>query len=468
LIEGSLLFYRRHDKVGIVNDVTRILESIEHGDPKAADELLPLVYQELRKLAAHKMAQEAPGQTLQPTALVHEAWLRLTGGDGQAQFKNRAYFFAAAAEAMRRTLIERARRKRTQRYGGGQQQVELEALDSVPQKDDDQLLALNDALDKLAAQNKVEAELVKLRYFVGMTSAEAAEVLGISESIAKHYWIHARTLATLGLRTDDQGRTVYLDPPKAGNEEIRARITQAPVSSVPPLDAALELAPAEALTAVQQLADQHPGTMAYQKLLGRIHADCVSSTADQGLWSEALAHADAAIRLEHDDPYTRYQRALACLGAGDAAGYRATCRDLAARYQFSNDPDVIKWVGWSAALAAGGLDDYEGIIEQMRRAAPRVSGLHGPAYRFYLGAVLLRGGQYQAAADEFEQVDRHLKAAGTGVDFSPVYNEFLLAVCQAHLGNDALARQWFDAAQVDVRNLLKSDQGAIPSASTTS
>jgi len=176
-----------------MSDVTRILEAIEQGDPKAAEELLPLVYQQLRQLAAHKMAQEAPGQTLQPTALVHEAWLRVAGGDGQAQFQNRAHFFAAAAEAMRRTLIERARRKRAHRHGGGQQRVELEALDFVPQKDDDQLLALNDALDKLAAQNKVEAELVKLRYFVGMTNAEAAEVLRISEGAAKHYWIHART-----------------------------------------------------------------------------------------------------------------------------------------------------------------------------------------------------------------------------------------------------------------------------------
>jgi hypothetical protein len=141
---------------------------------------------------------------------------------------------------------------------------------------------------------------------------------------------------------------------------------------------------------------------------------------------------------------------------------------MAARYKSSNDPDVIKWVAWSAALAAGGLDDYGGIIEQMRRAAPRVSGLHGPAYRFYLGAVLLRNGQYQAAADELEQVDRHLKATGTEVDFSPIYNEFLLAICHAHLGNDAMARQWFDAAQVDVRNLLKPAQGETPTTSTTS
>jgi RNA polymerase sigma factor (TIGR02999 family) len=175
-----------------MNDVTHILEAIQQGDPKAADELLPLVYEELRKLAAHRMASEASGHTLQATALVHEAWLRLVG-DANPKFDGCAHFFAAAAEAMRRILIDRARRKRAVRHGGGQERVKLEEADFAIQKDDDQLLAMNDALDKLAAQNKVEAELVKLRYFVGMTTAEAAEVLGITEAAAKHYWIHART-----------------------------------------------------------------------------------------------------------------------------------------------------------------------------------------------------------------------------------------------------------------------------------
>jgi RNA polymerase sigma factor (TIGR02999 family) len=175
-----------------MSDVTHILQSIEHGDPKAADDLLPLVYEELRKLAASRMARETPGHTLQPTALVHEAWMRLVG-DANPKFDGRAHFFAAAAEAMRRILIDRARRKRAQRHGGGQERVDLDEVDVATQKDDDQLLAVNEALDKLAIQNKVEAELVKLRYFVGMTSAEAAEVLGITEASAKHYWIHART-----------------------------------------------------------------------------------------------------------------------------------------------------------------------------------------------------------------------------------------------------------------------------------
>ena len=175
-----------------MSDVTQILQAIQQGDPKAADELLPLVYEELRKLAAHRMANESSGHTLQATSLVHEAWMRLVGSENP-KFDGRAHFFAAAAEAMRRILIDRARRKRAVRHGGGQERVNWEEVDIATEKDDDQLLAMNDALDKLAVQNKVEAELVKLRYFVGMTTAQAAEVLGITEGAAKHYWIHART-----------------------------------------------------------------------------------------------------------------------------------------------------------------------------------------------------------------------------------------------------------------------------------
>jgi RNA polymerase sigma factor (TIGR02999 family) len=137
------------------------------------------------------MANEAPGHTLQPTALVHEAWLRLVGNQKQ-KWDGRAHFFGAAAEAMRRILIDRARRKRAVRHGGDQQRVDLQEADLATPSDDDQLLAVNDALDKLAAQHKEEAELVKLRYFVGMTNEEAAEVLGVSVRTAKYYWTHAR------------------------------------------------------------------------------------------------------------------------------------------------------------------------------------------------------------------------------------------------------------------------------------
>jgi RNA polymerase sigma factor (TIGR02999 family) len=174
-----------------LSDVTRILESIERGDPKAADELLPLVYGELRRLAASKMAHEAPNQTLQPTALVHEAWQRLVGSDNP-QFANRAHFFAAAAEAMRRILINNAMRKRALRHGGGQQRVEMEGLDVAAPVDDEKLLAVHEALDKLAGAHAVQAEVVKLRYFVGMTNAEAARALGLSERTVKNYWTHAR------------------------------------------------------------------------------------------------------------------------------------------------------------------------------------------------------------------------------------------------------------------------------------
>jgi len=174
-----------------VSDVTRILEAAEQGDPTAADQLLPLVYEELRRLAAHKMANEAAGQTLQPTALVHEAWLRLVGNQNQ-KWDGRAHFFAAAAEAMRRILIDRARQKRAIRHGGGQQRLDIQEMDLPSPADDDQLLAVNEALDKLAVTHAVQAEVVKLRYFVGMTNIETAQVLGLSERTVKNYWAHAR------------------------------------------------------------------------------------------------------------------------------------------------------------------------------------------------------------------------------------------------------------------------------------
>ena len=172
--------------------ITQVLQAIEQGDPHAAERLLPLVYDELRKLAAERMAQERPGQTLQATALVHEAYLRLVDVKQAQHFNGRGHFFAAAAEAMRRILIDNARRKRALRHGGGQQRVDFEPAELASASDDDQMLAVNDALHKLAVQNKPEAELVKLRYFVGMTLEEAAEVLGLSARTADNYWAHAR------------------------------------------------------------------------------------------------------------------------------------------------------------------------------------------------------------------------------------------------------------------------------------
>ncbi len=175
-----------------VSEATRILGSIAQGDPKAAEELLPLVYDELRRVAASRMAESTPGQTLQPTALVHEAWLRLVGQDSEAQFQNRTHFFAAAAEAMRHILIDRARRKQTLRHGGGQQRLDVDEVQIVAPAADDELLAVDEALDRLARLDPAKAELVKLRYFVGMTLAEAAAGLGISERTAKREWSLAR------------------------------------------------------------------------------------------------------------------------------------------------------------------------------------------------------------------------------------------------------------------------------------
>jgi RNA polymerase sigma factor (TIGR02999 family) len=174
-----------------MSDVTRILSAMDQGDPKAADELLPLVYEELRKLAAARMAQENPGHTLQPTALVHEAWLRLVGDDN-VRWDGRAHFFGAAAEAMRRILIDRARRRNARRHGGDQRRMDLEGMEIAAPDDDDQLLAVNEALEKFAAQDKLKAELVKLRYFAGLTIEEAAQVLRISEPTAKRYWTFAK------------------------------------------------------------------------------------------------------------------------------------------------------------------------------------------------------------------------------------------------------------------------------------
>ena len=174
-----------------MSDVTHILNALEKGDPKAADELLPLVYGELRKLAAHKMAGESAYQTLQPTALVHEAWLRLVGSEQQT-WQNRGHFFGAAAEAMRRILIENARRKRAVRHGGDQQRVDVEELEIAASTKEEELLAVNDALERFTAVDKQKAELVKLRYFVGMTNEEAAEILGISVPTAKRWWTYAK------------------------------------------------------------------------------------------------------------------------------------------------------------------------------------------------------------------------------------------------------------------------------------
>lgn len=188
-----------------MSEVTRILSAIKRSDVKAADELLPLVYRELRVLAAQKLSQESPGQTLQATALVYEAYLRLVGSDNQ-NWNSRGHFFAAAAEAMRRILIDNARRKKSFKRGGGREKVDI---DDIAVSDDgnsisDELIALDEALQKLSEKDKVSADLVKLRYFAGLTSEQAATILGIAHNTADAYWAYARAWLQLEITKDGE------------------------------------------------------------------------------------------------------------------------------------------------------------------------------------------------------------------------------------------------------------------------
>ena len=172
-------------------EITLLLESVARGDVRAAEELLPLVYDELRRLAAHRMTGESAGHTLQATALVHEAWLRLVGSD-QKQWENRAHFFGAAAEAMRRILVEHARRKRSLKRGGGAEHIEFDESALVLAAPPEELLAVHEALDQLAREDAAAAELVKLRYFLGMTMEEAAAAMGLAKRTAENLWTYAR------------------------------------------------------------------------------------------------------------------------------------------------------------------------------------------------------------------------------------------------------------------------------------
>ena len=176
-----------------MSDVTRILDAIQQGDPKAAHELLPLVYEELRRLARSKMAQQPPGHTLQATALVHEAWLRLVGSQRQ-EWQGRSHFFAAAAEAMRHILVDAARRKQRAKHGGNQQRVDVNEVEIAAGVDDEKLLLVHEALEKLMLEDPLRAEVVKLHYFVGLTHSETADVLQLSEKTVRRHWSFARVL----------------------------------------------------------------------------------------------------------------------------------------------------------------------------------------------------------------------------------------------------------------------------------
>jgi RNA polymerase sigma factor (TIGR02999 family) len=186
-----------------MSDLTRVLSAIEEGDPHAASQLLPLVYDELRRLAAQKLAREKPGQTLQATALVHAAYMRLVGQDAERHWDGRNHFFAAAAEAMRRILVENARRKRRPKHGGGRQRVDADPNLLAAYDRSVDLLALDEALTRLAVESPARAELVKLRFFAGLTVPEAAEVLGISVATAERHWTYARTWLYSALSESD-------------------------------------------------------------------------------------------------------------------------------------------------------------------------------------------------------------------------------------------------------------------------
>ena len=194
---------RRVAYSGGMSEVTRILSAIEKGDPHAAEQLLPLVYDELRKLAAAKLAQEKPGQTLQATALVHEAYLRLVDVNKAQEWNSRGHFFSAAAEAMRRILLNRARDKKRQKRGGGWQRLDLDALAVADNASDDELIALDDALQRLAQENPACAKLVQLRFFTGMTLSEAATALGLARRSADRQWAYARAWLYEALKQDN-------------------------------------------------------------------------------------------------------------------------------------------------------------------------------------------------------------------------------------------------------------------------
>jgi len=194
-----------------VSETTRNLDQLPPGDPEAAEALLPLVYNELRRLAVHKLAGEAGSHTLQPTALVHEAWLRVAGKEGQ-RWEGRAHFFGAAAEAMRRILIERARRRKAIRHGGGQVLANVDEVEIAAPVQDDELLEINGALDRFSFRDPQKAELVKLRYFVGLTLEETAEVLGVAVPTASRWWAYSRAWLRQEIEQQRENAGGFSDP----------------------------------------------------------------------------------------------------------------------------------------------------------------------------------------------------------------------------------------------------------------
>jgi RNA polymerase sigma factor (TIGR02999 family) len=195
-----------------LSDVTRILEAVQQGDAAAAKDLLPLVYEELRQLARSKMAQQSAGHTLQATALVHEAWLRMAGAERQ-KWNGRSHFFAAAAEAMRHILVDSARRKRRAKHGGGQERLDVNEIEIAAGVDDEKILSVHEALEKLAIEDPIRAEVVKLHYFVGLTHAESAEILRISEKTVRRHWNYARVWLYQAIQSADEPNALHAANP---------------------------------------------------------------------------------------------------------------------------------------------------------------------------------------------------------------------------------------------------------------
>jgi tetratricopeptide (TPR) repeat protein len=224
------------------------------------------------------------------------------------------------------------------------------------------------------------------------------------------------------------------------------------------LDEALAQPQDRRLAAIRQLRDRNPESTVYQRLLGRQYVAMMNSSAKQNNWKDALDYATEAICLGSDDLYMLYDHALLCLVLEDEAGYRDVCRNMVLQYGVSDDPYVVKQVGWTVALAPGAIGEYSDLIRRLQRAAERIGGPRSEVYRFYLGAVLVRAGLYAEAVAEFEKIERNLEAKGAYVSFSPAYNKFFLAICHAHLGQMDTARQYYDAGATDVRNLFRAQQ----------
>jgi tetratricopeptide (TPR) repeat protein len=271
--------------------------------------------------------------------------------------------------------------------------------------------------------------------------------------------LQSRTAKTLGIRLDENGTAEFVPRPVEDVAEMRRRLTEGRPPSRSSLDAALELPPAEAATALENLSKEFPDHTVYRQLAGRQHLALRDEHANRGRWQQALDHATEAIRLGSDEPPVQFAHALLSLKAGDVGRYQERCHAMLNRWRSTHDPDAIRWVAAAVALRPATLDDYEALTEQVRRSMSLSRGAYGPPDRFYLGAVLFRAGRYADAADEFEGVRRYLQATGSRLSFHRAFNTLLLAICQAKLGQGDAARRSFETAATETRNLAGEPWG---------